>query len=256
MRRLMPRPPARFFEEHLLHRGGVERIAAEHLTRDRERRAFGHHAAVMNEDHAIADVLHLGHVVRRVEDREAALATHLEEKADGSCRRCRGRGSRWARRARADRDRAAGRARVRHGSAARATARRRAAAPAARARSARSCARPRPGPPRTGPHRCAGSRRPSGASPSALPATRSPPDGAPPSRSRAARGRRARRGPRSAGSTRAGCAGSWSCPPRWRRAGRRPLPRAPRRRRRRAPSCVRSACGGRARRPRAARERA
>ncbi len=66
-------------QEHLLHRRLVERRAAEDAPRHLERRALGDDAAAVEEDDAIAHLLDLGHVVRGVEDREAARAPDVVE---------------------------------------------------------------------------------------------------------------------------------------------------------------------------------
>ena len=71
--------PARDPQEDLLHGGGVEVLAAEHALADLQRRALGHHAAQVQEDHPVTDLLDLGHVVRRVQDRETALAPQAQQ---------------------------------------------------------------------------------------------------------------------------------------------------------------------------------
>jgi hypothetical protein len=68
-------------QEHFLQRGLIEGGAAEHAARHLERRAVGDDAAAVKEDDAVAHPFDLGHVVRRVEDREAAGAPDVLERA-------------------------------------------------------------------------------------------------------------------------------------------------------------------------------
>jgi hypothetical protein len=62
-----------------VERGGVERVARQHAPRDLERRPLGHDAPEVEEHDAVAHLLHLLHVVGRVQEREAALAPDREQ---------------------------------------------------------------------------------------------------------------------------------------------------------------------------------
>src|SRR5437867_2632273 len=66
-------------QEHLFHRRLVEGGATEDAPRHLERRALGDDVPAMQEDDPVAHLLHFGHVVRRVENGEAARAPDVLE---------------------------------------------------------------------------------------------------------------------------------------------------------------------------------